>query len=265
MITVATTLDVPIKLTFETDSRRSILGLGDIIIPGMVIAWALRFDLWLHYAHEIKYDKTDVKITHKDAASGGIVTRAEMQHREVKAPYVEVKGVWAEFWWTRRFPYRSQALPSRIAAVAFPKVYFYSSMAGYLAGMLVTLAMLLVFKRGQPALLYLVPGVLGSICLTALCRKDLKQLWGYTEDGSLDTADAIVELDSSGRVRRRLGVIKDGVVDLAKATGDSKGPREQAEGAEESTAKDKDVEKSGNKPGHIFYISMEAIPDDQVS
>ena len=40
MVTVATSLDVPIKLVFPGPVRSSILGLGDIVIPGIVIALA---------------------------------------------------------------------------------------------------------------------------------------------------------------------------------------------------------------------------------
>ncbi|KAG6837701.1 hypothetical protein H0H93_003503 [Arthromyces matolae] len=50
MVKVATTLEVPIKLlwpkslTFAADRGFTMLGLGDIVIPGTVIAFALRYD-----------------------------------------------------------------------------------------------------------------------------------------------------------------------------------------------------------------------------
>ena len=37
MVTVATKLDVPIKLTFQAADRRSILGLGDIVINDVTL------------------------------------------------------------------------------------------------------------------------------------------------------------------------------------------------------------------------------------
>ncbi|KAJ3550561.1 hypothetical protein NM688_g5049 [Phlebia brevispora] len=52
MVKVATTLDVPIKLlwtkslVFSTDRGFTMLGLGDIVVPGMFVALALRYD---HY------------------------------------------------------------------------------------------------------------------------------------------------------------------------------------------------------------------------
>jgi minor histocompatibility antigen H13 len=52
MVKVATSLDIPIKLlwpksmTFSTVNGFTILGLGDVVIPGAFIALALRFDYY---------------------------------------------------------------------------------------------------------------------------------------------------------------------------------------------------------------------------
>ena len=54
------------------------------------------------------------------------------------------------------------------------------------------LGVLIVFKHGQPALLYLVPGVLGALWLTGLVRGEVKDMWTYTEDGSIDVVDVVV-------------------------------------------------------------------------
>ncbi|KAG9908795.1 hypothetical protein KCV05_g14581, partial [Aureobasidium melanogenum] len=52
--------------------------------------------------------------------------------------------------------------------------------------MCVTLGIMQVFNHAQPALLYLVPGVLGSLWLTALVRGELKQMWNFTEASDED-------------------------------------------------------------------------------
>lgn len=50
MVSVATSLDIPIKLlwpksmTFSTVRGFTMLGLGDVVIPGVFIALALRYD-----------------------------------------------------------------------------------------------------------------------------------------------------------------------------------------------------------------------------
>lgn len=49
MVTVAKSFDAPAKLLFPVGgSRMSLLGLGDIVIPGIFTAMTLRFDYWLH-------------------------------------------------------------------------------------------------------------------------------------------------------------------------------------------------------------------------
>ncbi|KAF5621855.1 minor histocompatibility antigen H13 [Fusarium sp. NRRL 52700] len=254
MVTVATKLDVPIKLTFEAAERKSILGLGDIVIPGMVMALALRFDLWLHYDQKIKYESTDLKLIEKDPASGALITRSETKHKEVKAKYVNVKGKWGDGLWTRGafFIFGPQQLPPDLAAAHFRKTYFHASVIGYLLGMLVTLAMLLIFKRGQPALLYLVPGVLGSLWLTGLVRGEIKQMWKYTEDGSLDKIDVVVDLDGEGNAIKTLGKLEDGVVDTTKKDGEDK-PKDKEDG------KAKEGDKSESKEDrHVFLLSVDA-------
>ena len=45
MVTVATNLDAPIKLKIPNGDKMSILGLGDIVIPGVLVSWALKFDV----------------------------------------------------------------------------------------------------------------------------------------------------------------------------------------------------------------------------
>ncbi|KAJ6788170.1 hypothetical protein PWT90_09090 [Aphanocladium album] len=270
MVTVATTLDVPIKLQFKAAHRQSILGLGDIVIPGMFIAWALRADLWMHYRRLVKYESTDLQIVEKDATSGELVTRSETKHREIKPSYVEVKGNWGDWFWTRRLMFlcAPKDVPPSIAASNFKKTYFYASMVGYLLGMLATLAMLLVFKRGQPALLYLVPGVLGTTYVTAIARGELKVLWKYTEDGSLDTVDVVVDLDADGNPVKTIGKLENGVVDTTK--------REEKEGAEAKGTNEKGADGSAKKNGdekkteikkkeknhHVFLFSLEEPPEE---
>lgn len=264
MITVATTLEVPIKLTFEAASRKSILGLGDIVIPGMVIGWALRLDLWLHYVRKVKYESTDLTIVEKDASSGDIVKRSETKHKEVKARYMDAKNKWGDGLWTREslFLSRPSQLPVELAASRFRKTYFHAAMVGYALGMGVTLAMLLVFKHGQPALLYLVPGVLGSLVLTALARGEWKDMWKYTEDGSLDTEDVVVDLDSEGNAIKTIGLLEDGVVDTTK---EKKEKDKKLEAEEEEKKKvDEKVKREEAKKGHkVFLLSIEAPPESE--
>jgi minor histocompatibility antigen H13 len=54
-------------------------------------------------------------------------------------------------------------------------------MIGYVIGMLATLGVMSVFQHAQPALLYLVPGVLISLWGTALLRGELTEMWEFSE------------------------------------------------------------------------------------
>lgn len=209
MVSVATQLDVPIKLTYKTASRSSMLGLGDIVIPGIFICLALRFDLWKHYQQKVT--KEEVALTTvigKDTVQGGgfddpktqEITTTEKAFREVKVPFVDPRGQWGNHFWTsswRTLIFGSSSLEP-VADGAFPKTYFRATMLGYLLGLLVTIGILLIFKRGQPALLYLVPGVLGGAYSTGLWRGEIKDLFKYTENGDLDMKDVVVEVDGDG-------------------------------------------------------------------
>lgn len=138
-------------------------------------------------------------------------------------------------------------------------------MVGYFLGMMVTLAMLLIFKHGQPALLYLVPGVLGSLLLTSLVRGEFKELWMYTEDGSLDTVDVVVDLDGNGKAVKTIGKLENGVVDTTK---DDKKNNDEKEKEKEKEKKEEEEKKKSaeagqtSRKGHkVFSISLEAPPE----
>lgn len=252
MVTVATKLDAPIKLTFTAAGRSSILGLGDIVIPGILIAMALRFDLYLHYLDQIKYQAENLKLVEKHPSSETLSVRSEQKHREVKAKYVNVKGHWGDFVWIRENIFaRARIMPPALEKTIFKKTYFHSALVGYLAGMLATIASLIISQRGQPALLFLVPGVLGSIWMTAVSRGDLKNMYEYTEDGSIDTVDVVVDLDGDGRPIKQIGELKDGVVDTTGSAHEGGHKRSEERHAE-------------NSGGHtVLSLSIEA-PDDEV-
>jgi minor histocompatibility antigen H13 len=98
-VKVATSLDIPIKLlwpkslTFSDARGYTMLGLGDVVIPGIFIGLCLRWDF--HRS--------------RNTTSGG----------------------------------------------SFSKPYFYTSLIGYIAGLVTTMLVMHIFGKAQPALLYL--------------------------------------------------------------------------------------------------------------
>nr|XP_046201520.1 signal peptide peptidase-like 2A isoform X2 [Oncorhynchus gorbuscha] len=96
----------------------SILGYGDIIVPGLLVAYCSRFDVW------------------------------------VNSP---------------------------------KKIYLFCCCIAYLCGMVLTFAVMLVTKMGQPALLYLVPFTLLGSALLAWRRGEMRQFWNGTTYEVLDS------------------------------------------------------------------------------
>jgi len=201
MVTVATKIDIPAKLLFPrpadpgADPAKSLamLGLGDIVLPGIVMGLALRFDLYMFYlrkqrrrgasdgaiASNVSVTKGTAHGTEKAIASRTTDSK-ETASPIIKAPYETATGSWGErFWLTSPFP--SSSPPSPPLGVSFPKPYFHAALFGYTTGMLVTLSIMQIFGHAQPALLYLVPGVLVSLWGTALVRGERKQMWEYDE------------------------------------------------------------------------------------
>merc|ERR1712106_155728 len=125
MVTFAKSFDASIKLVFPQDllenglnaQNFAMLGLGDIVIPGIFIALLLRYDISLKRNSNF---------------------------------------------------------------------YFYATFMAYLAGLLLTIFIMHVYKHAQPALLYLVPACLGVPLFLALVRGDIKTMFQYEDHPDLD-------------------------------------------------------------------------------
>ena len=135
MVTVAKGIDAPIKLLFPRgpEQSMSLLGLGDIVIPGLFVALLLRLD---------------DKLCSDDGARAGTYRR---------------------------------------------RLYFHSAMCGYVAGIAITIAVMLLFNAAQPALLYIVPCVIIVPLVMALAHGELGVLLSYAEgddDAEGDADDA---------------------------------------------------------------------------
>ncbi|KAI0458125.1 signal peptide peptidase-domain-containing protein [Xylaria acuta] len=250
MVTVATKLDAPIKLVFQGPTRASMLGLGDIVIPGMFIGLCLRFDHYMYYYRQQKLKEVELKTD--DASSGQLVTSKETQRMVVKLEYINPQGQWGDrFWGTKLSKIFSPDATPALKASAFPKPYFHAALAGYLLAMVATLAMLLAFNHAQPALLYLVPGVVSAVWATGMLRGEIREMWKYTEDGSLDKTDVIVEVDGDGNVIKDITTSKD-----KDEQNDKKEDPDKQSTEKINKAGDKSKEKTEKYP--VFLLSIEA-------
>lgn len=273
MITVATKIDAPIKLVFEGAARpdgtprSSLLGLGDIVIPGIFMCLSMRFDLYRYWQKRIRYEPTELTTEMTSGGADGKTTTTttlvstETRYRAVRAPFIDPQGRWGDRLWTQKW-YRLLSAPTatpELLATAFPKTYFYASVVGYGIGMVLTLSMLLLFQHGQPALLYLVPGVVGSVWLTGWLRGELQEMWKYTEDGSLDTQDVVVELDADGRVVREIEGKKKDDEDKDKKSQTEAKSGEKTDGTSKSADDaEKSKRKAREKGYDVFHFSITA-------
>ncbi|OAP56611.1 hypothetical protein AYL99_08723 [Fonsecaea erecta] len=270
MVTVATKLDVPIKLLFPRPDgcvvptgapegspameeylqclakkrTMAMLGLGDIVVPGMMLAFALRFDLYLYYLRQAKKGQ-------------------QTEENNLKPTYTSATGCWGERFWTS-----SKLWSMETKAKRFPKTYLRATILGYLAGMVVTVIVMQVAQHAQPALLYLVPGVLLSLWGTALVKGDLKELWHYSEQPDVDDKKAKEvkeEKDlsaSTGRDSTEDKAITDSA-SMNKAKGVDRVAVEETQSANrtQDTSK-KAPEKSCRRLVHFSIILPDPIPEE---
>ncbi|PYH45393.1 aspartic endopeptidase [Aspergillus saccharolyticus JOP 1030-1] len=257
MVTVAKTLDVPIKLLFprppvsgEAPDTISLamLGLGDIIIPGMMVGLALRFDLYFYYKR---------KGLQKARVEGNGV-------EFIKPVYQPATGSWGERFWTCVVaPKKPELQPPYHDARSFPKTYFKASVVGYLVGMVATLVVMQIFDHPQPALLYLVPGVLISLWGTALVRNEIGEMWEFSEEDEDDNEE---EEETDNKKEQNEHQENQGffsrILSLYKNTDNA--PREtSAEKHKETDADDDDKESSASsakeeevKDVELFTVSL---------
>ena len=291
MVTVAKSLDVPIKLLIprpseidedtgiEKPQKHAMLGLGDIVLPGIMIGLALRFDLFLFYLRKQK----------KSAKSPKEKEDSEVSFEWEKEEYVSVLGRWGEHYWTRSqptifFPYRRSRKDLIVNdATRFPKVYLTASMAGYVIGMVATLFAMHMSDHAQPALLYLVPGVLISLFLTAAFRSELGLMWGYSEantENEEDKEDGLVtdplknkSIFSMAKQKRQMEKIENSIsdsIEIVELTDESDAKEEKSslvdneQENEQEKAYKKGQQKSSffsiDEKQHVMFFSVTVSP-----
>ena len=145
MLTVAKSIDAPIKLLFPKSLSAnppefSLLGLGDIVIPGIFVALCLRYDVLR------TIDVNKLKDLVKKGQSEEVVKIMQKQ------------------------------------AATVPTPYFFGALIGYLVAIVTTVVVMLIFDHGQPALLYLVPGVMSSVVINAWRFGEITRLFEHSEE-----------------------------------------------------------------------------------
>lgn len=130
----------------------SLLGLGDVAIPGFLVCLALRYDRWRGGSGAATQPLSTVRPAPStppasSAAVGGSSHESSQQ-------------------------------------LSLDKAYFAPIMAAYVAGLLMAFGANAVTQLGQPALLYIVPCTLGTLGATAAQRGELAATWGFKDEPS---------------------------------------------------------------------------------
>ena len=185
MVSVAKKFDGPIKVLwpkniFDDTKQFSMLGLGDIVVPGSDVATvygctvAYLFDHLLpltgiFIALCLRYDYHLSTLASKLAEkSAGSVTRSRKEGSRV----------------FRTKPHHAHLSPTlhvhHSRRWAFPKPYFTACFISYISGLLLTMFVMHTFQAAQPALLYLSPACLPRVGIMALVRGELTQVMAYS-------------------------------------------------------------------------------------
>eukprot|EP00803_Ostreobium_quekettii_P011126 evm.model.scf_2095.3 EVM.evm.TU.scf_2095.3 scf_2095:13167-18023(+) len=191
MMTVATSsiASGPFKLLFPKEAGGSIpyslLGLGDVAIPGFLAALALRYDAsrsvdmraravasadaMRQAMAAIPGDATDLQIAETMAASAEAGYDA-VADREARTREASTNGA----------PAGHPALLTS-DSVMHKRTYFLPVMAAYVGGLVMAFAANVITHLGQPALLYLVPMTLSTVGGLSLSRGEFERVWNYSD------------------------------------------------------------------------------------
>ncbi|KAL8917438.1 MAG: hypothetical protein Q9208_007932 [Pyrenodesmia sp. 3 TL-2023] len=242
MVTVATSLDIPAKLLFPRPAgpdgdpakqHLSMLGLGDVVLPGMMIGFALRLDLYLHYLKQQKSvtivtadgdaaanETNDVLFSESNSRSDTECHKNEPKAPTqsdisaspstyapdpststkviIKPPYLPATGHWGESYWLSSF-FSASRIDKLTAGTKFPKPYFHAALQGYVLGMCLTLGAMQVAGIAQPALLYLVPCVLVCFWGMAVLNGEVRQVWIFDESKDDEKSDEEAKSGKEGK------------------------------------------------------------------
>ena len=233
MVTVATKLDIPAKLLFprpaspDADLAKpslSMLGLGDLVLPGMMIGFALRLDLYLFYLGKqtkksLLEPEDSSTLAEEDIKDnpGSFAPDPESSQRLLILPaFASATSHWGTRFWT-------SSLDPSVQGAIFPKPYFTASMWGYLIGLMLTLGVMQIADHAQPALFYLVPCVLLGFWGTAVYKKQVKLVWNFdeseTNEDNKDEDDKKGEKAEKGEKGKEDGkeAVKESSVDRLKS------------------------------------------------
>lgn len=169
----------------------SLLGLGDIAVPGLLACLALRYDASRAINMGARADAAAEALKGAFSRLDPGATGRQMADAAAEAAGTAVDEVAdAESEQRARSEGASTSGTADTAleysdAVLQQRTYFVPTMAAYVIGLGIAFAANAITKLGQPALLYLVPATFTAITLTAASRGEINRLWSYTDNTAI--------------------------------------------------------------------------------
>ena len=148
--------------TFLSGGNSSMLGLGDIMIPGFFLCFLYRADIIKQSLVEATAKGVSPAQLEEGAGEG---TEAAPL---MKKRFAQVK---------RKVIDSLKTIGVDADSINLTKGYFLPTLCMYFLGIFITFVMLVLTESGQPALLYLVPCVLIYPLIQGYRRGELKSLW----------------------------------------------------------------------------------------
>ncbi len=181
---VAVNLNLPIKILCPSGSSCSLLGLGDMALPGLLIVWARQQDR--------RSSSVPIKQIFNKKQSSGTFDRTVNPFRPAIGTFHPLNPPSGTFNDEHPIIEKIEGIPapemnlkenshSDSSPIPTPthceKSYFLIAIFSYAIALLLCLTALLVFQTGQPALLYISPCLMGGIVWRACSLGELKSVW----------------------------------------------------------------------------------------
>jgi len=193
---VATTLDVPIKILFPVpgmEGKHSMLGLGDIVLPGAFLALLLRFDA----LRAGKWQPRSMALAEFEEKDADAENEADDSDEDENASSSAGRQAKRERSGSQSILLKPGTPGGSATQLSFFKPHFGLGMAYYNAGMITTLVAMHFMQHPQPALLYLVPALLFALVTSAIVMGDVEALWQYTEEVEIDDVESTADQPES--------------------------------------------------------------------
>jgi minor histocompatibility antigen H13 len=199
MLTVATSevINAPTRLLFPRAGGTSgeagnfpysLLGLGDVAVPGFLAGLALRYDasraIDMRSRAAAAFEAIEGALRQLPGDADGRILGDTAADAALRA-YDDIADADDAKRLATTSDSELDAPQARSApmsdAVMQQRRYFVPVMVAYIIGLGVAFGANAITGQGQPALLYLCPLTLGSVVVTALFRRELGRVWAFVD------------------------------------------------------------------------------------